>query len=340
MPAAGRVPRVSRRQVRIGVVGTGGVAQRHLGVLRSVPDLEVVGHVSHSPARAAAQAAQWGGQPFTTVDELLDQQRPHAVWVCVRPDGHGPIERELIQRRIPFFVEKPLSVDLATAEHIASWLAPGRPIVAVGYKLRAVDTLDRARELLVEHPPRMLHAAWHDALPPPAWWRHAAQGGGQVVEQATHVLDLARHLVGEAEVIAALGGRWPRAEAPDSDVPDVSSALLQFQTSAGRIPGLLSATSLLRGHQATELRLVCEGRIVRLSERALVVETGRATDELLTTVDPFLVEDLAFLAAVRTADPARVLCSYADALETHRLACSIRDALAAAAHADLLKRFK
>jgi predicted dehydrogenase len=314
--------------VRIGVVGTGGVAQRHLGVLRTIPGVEVVGHVSHTLARAAAQAVQWGGQPFTAVDELLERLRPDAVWVCVTPDSHGPLEWELIRRRIPFFVEKPLSVELATAEQIAGWLAPGQPVVAVGYKFRALDTLDRARELLAEHPPRMVHAVWHDSLPPPAWWRRAAQSGGQMVEQVTHLLDLARYLVGEAEVLAGLGGRWPRADAPDSDVADVSSALLRLQTAQGPIPGLVSATSLLRGHQTLELQLVCEGRVLRVSERALVIETGRETQELLSAVDPFLVEDLAFLEAVRTRDAARVLCSYADALETHRLACTIRDTMA------------
>jgi myo-inositol 2-dehydrogenase/D-chiro-inositol 1-dehydrogenase len=314
--------------VKIGVVGTGGVAQRHLGVLRTIPELEVVGHVSHVPARAEAQAAQWGGQPFTTVDELLDGQPADAVWVCVTPDRHGPLEQALIERRIPFFVEKPLSVDLATAEQIATLLGPGAPVVAVGYKFRALDTLERVRELLAQHPPRMVHAVWHGSLPPPPWWRRAAHSGGQVVEQATHVLDLARYLVGEAEVLAGLGGQWPRADAPDSDVPDVSSALLQFQTADGPIPGFLSATSLLRGSQAIELQLVCEGRVVRLSERALVVETGEETHEVLTTIDPFLVEDQAFVDAVREGDPAGVLCSYADALETHRLACAIRDALA------------
>jgi predicted dehydrogenase len=314
--------------VKIGVVGTGGVAQRHLGVLRGIADLEVVGHLSHAPTRAAAQAAQWGGQAFTTIDDLLDRQRPDAVWVCVTPDGHGPLEAKLIERQIPFFVEKPLSVDLATAEALAARLLPTSLVVAVGYKFRGLDTLDRARDLLAEHPPRMVHAVWYDSLPPPAWWRRAAHSGGQVVEQATHVLDLARCLVGEAEVLAGLAGQWPRADAPDADVPDVSAALLRFQTADGPVPGLLSATSLLRGHQAIELQLVCEGRVVRVSERALVVATGRETDELLTAVDPFLVEDLAFVEAVRAADPARVLCSYADALATHRLACAVRDALA------------
>jgi predicted dehydrogenase len=317
--------------VRIGVIGTGGVAQRHLGVLRTIPDVEVVGHLSHASARAEAQAAQWGGRPFSAVDELLDRLRPDAVWVCVTPDGHGALEWELIQRRIPFFVEKPLSVELATAEQIAGWLTPGQPVVAVGYKFRALDTLDRARALLAEHAPRMVQAVWLDSLPPPAWWRRAAQSGGQVVEQATHLLDLARYLVGEAEVLAGVGGRWSRADTTDSDVPDVSCALLRFHTAQGPIPGLVSATSLLRGHQTLELQLVCEGRVLRLSERALVIETGRETHEFLSAVDPFLVEDLAFLEAVRTGDPAHVLCSYADALETHRLACSIRETMAAQA---------
>jgi len=198
--------------MKIGMIGTGGIAQRHLGVLGTIPDLEIVGHVSHAPARAVAQAAQWGGEPFTSIEELLDRQRPEVVWVCVTPDRHGALERELVRRRLPFFVEKPLSADRATAEEIATRLTPDGPIVAVGYKLRALDTLDRARALLAERPPRMVLAAWHDSLPPPAWWRRGAQSGGQVVEQATHLLDLARHLVGEATVLAGLGGQWPRAD--------------------------------------------------------------------------------------------------------------------------------
>jgi predicted dehydrogenase len=173
----------------------------------------------------------------------------------------------------------------------------------------------------------MVLAAWHDALPPPPWWRRAAQGGGQVVEQATHLLDLARVLVGEGEVVCGLGGQWPRGDVADADVPDVSAALLRVVASDGSIPGMLSATTLLRGGQAIHLQLVCEGRVLTLSERSLVIETGREVDEMLSTADPFLVEDAAFIDAVRLGDPSRVLCDYADALTTHRLAVAVRSAL-------------
>jgi predicted dehydrogenase len=173
----------------------------------------------------------------------------------------------------------------------------------------------------------MVLGAWHDALPPPPWWRQAAKGGGQIVEQATHLVDLARYLVGEAEVVAALGNQWLRADFPDAEVPDVSSALLRFSSRDGAIPGLFSATTLLAGNQAVQLQLVCRGRVLTISDRRLLIETGRQTEEVLSTADPFQVEDENFLQAVRERDPGAVLSTYADALETHRVCCAIRDAM-------------
>jgi predicted dehydrogenase len=313
--------------VKIAFVGTGGVARRHLSVLSQLEEIEVVGHVSESVSRAEEQAAQWGGRAFSQLSEVLQVESPDAVWVCVTPDRHGALELELIDAGVPFFVEKPLSVDLPTAELVAQRLGGAALVTAVGYKFRALDTLARVRELLVERPPRMVFAAWHDALPPPEWWRQAARGGGQIVEQATHLLDLARVLVGEAEVIAGLGRRWARSDTPGSDVPDVSAAFLHFSTADGYVPGVVSATCLLRGPQAVHLQLVCQGRVLTVSERSLIVETGRDMDRVATHSDPFLAEDRAFVEAVRERNPDRVLCDYADALESHRLACAVRDAL-------------
>jgi predicted dehydrogenase len=170
----------------------------------------------------------------------------------------------------------------------------------------------------------MVVGAWHDALPPPPWWRQAARGGGQIVEQATHLVDLARYLVGEAEVVAALDGHWPRADFPDSEVPDVSSAILRFASVEGAVPGLFSATTLLAGNQAVHLQLVCQGRVLTISDKRLLIETGRQTEEVRSTADPFLVEDVNFLDAVRAQNPGAVLSTYADALRTHRVCCAIR----------------
>lgn len=308
--------------MRIAIVGSGGVADRHLGVLAQLGGLDLVGHVSGDLARAEARAGRWGGRAYAELEALLERERPEAVWLCLTPDRHGPPEEALIARAIPFFVEKPLAADLATAERIALWLRERPAITAVGYKLRALDTLPQVRDLLAERPARLVLAAWHDAMPSPPWWRTEARSGGQVVEQATHLVDLARLLVGEADVVEALASRRPRAAAPEADVADVSAALLRF---AGHVPGVLTTTCLLAGKQAAHLQLVCDGRVVTVGERTLRIETGADTREVPVRADPFLEEDRHFVEAVRTGDPTRVLCTYADALETHRLCCAIRD---------------
>jgi myo-inositol 2-dehydrogenase / D-chiro-inositol 1-dehydrogenase len=301
--------------VRVAVLGSGGVAGRHLGVLAQIDGVEVVGHLSTAPARASAQAARWGGRAYSDLLELLDRERPEAAWVCVTPDRHGQVEEALVERQVPFFVEKPLSVDLATAERIAGRLAERPLVTAVGYKFRALDTLPRLRELLAERPARLLLASWHDATPSPTWWRDPARSGGQVIEQATHLVDLARVLVGEGEVLSsALAAR--RA---DTGLAQVSAALLRF----GDAPAVLTAACLLEGKQSAQLQLVCEGRVLTQHEHGLLVEAGRARDDVRVFADPFRVEDQAFVRAVTDADPQQVLCDYADALRTHRLCAQI-----------------
>jgi predicted dehydrogenase len=53
---------------------------------------------------------------------------------------------------------------------------------------------------------RLVHGTWLDKVPPVAWWTDPTRSGGQVVEQAVHVLDLARVLVGEVREVTAAGG--------------------------------------------------------------------------------------------------------------------------------------
>ena len=141
--------------MRVGIVGSGGVARRHLEVLRHIEEVQLVGHLSSDAARAVAQAAEWGGSPYSDLVRLLDDAQPEAVWICVTPDRHGALELALIERRIPFFVEKPLAVDLAK---LSMWLATAardRPLSFLDHHLRPGNALVGARleELKSAAPP-------------------------------------------------------------------------------------------------------------------------------------------------------------------------------------------
>jgi predicted dehydrogenase len=143
------------------------------------------------------------------------------------------------------------------------------------------------------------------------------------VEQATHLVDLARVLLGEPRVLAATLAQRVRPAYPNWSAAQVTAALLKFPNS---VAATLTATCLLEGPLAIQLQLVCEGRALTITERTLRVDTGGHTEEFPVTVDPFAVEDSCFLEAVREANPRAVLCDYADALASHRVAFAILSA--------------
>lgn len=305
----------------VAMIGAGGFARRHLEVLETIEDVAVVGHQARRREAAEAQARRFGGQAFDAIDAMLDACRPDAVWIVLPPGAHGPPEDALLERGIPFFVEKPLSAGREPAARIADAVRRRGLITAVGYHWRALDVFEEAREALSGREVRMVRGAWHGPTPPPPWWTQRSQSGGQIVEQATHVLDLARVLLGEADVVAALAPVVERADWPSSDVAPASAALLRYRS--GPV-GVFSATCALAGPAEIELELYAEGRRIEMDQQHLRIDDGRTTRVVAVQNDPVEREDRAFLEALRTGDPGRVIASYADAMATHELTLAIQ----------------
>ena len=328
--------------VRVAIIGPGFIAQRHLEVLSREPGVELVGILGRREGAAEGDAAHFGGRPYHELERMLDAERPDAAWICVPPDQHGALELALVERGIHLFVEKPLAADLATPLRVERAIADAGVIAGVAYHWRAMDTLREVEEVIAANPVRLLTGHWHDSLPGPAWWRDERRGGGQMVEQATHLVDLSRRLLGEASVVAATADRHDHPEHPEMTVPDVSTAILRYD--AGPV-GAFTATCILGGTSAQEVRLFADHLAITIRQQGVLYEDARtkavtatdgftgsrlwgvtATRYVPTGNDPFRDENRAFLDAIRHGDPARLFSSYADAVRTHRLTCSIREA--------------
>jgi predicted dehydrogenase len=309
--------------MKIAFIGAGWVAGQHLQYLVGEPNIEVVGHVSPIQAERETAVKHWGGRGYSDTATLLQHETVDAVWICVPPHQHGDIERQLLARKIPMFIEKPLSADRATAVELATLIEQSGLVVAVGYHWRAVGALNAVKASLAQNPARMVTGRWHDATPPPAWWRKQATSGGQMVEQATHVIDLARTLLGDASVKAASASQQPRVAFPDMDVDVVSAALLQFPN---HVPGVFSATCLLGGAADVDVQLYCEGLLITITRESVIFDDGKTKREEPFGINPFLTEDRAFIQAILTGDKSLLYCSYADALVTHQLCHNILEA--------------
>ncbi|WP_349236458.1 Gfo/Idh/MocA family oxidoreductase [Devosia sp. MC521] len=310
-------------KTRVGFIGVGGIAQRHLGVLESLPDVELVGFADPDFNRAVDASSRYGARAYGDHDALLADLTLDAVYICIPPFAHGAVERAVIARRLPFFVEKPISLEIGIAEQLAAEIAAAELITAVGYHWRYLDTVDETRRILSERPAQLLSGYWLDQTPPPEWWWHADKSGGQMVEQATHIFDLARYLVGDVTSVYGLAGHTARSDFPGLDVPTVSTASLKF--ASGAIANF-SSTCLLRWGHRVGLHLFGDGIAVELTDHDIMVDVGAGRPVRHAEGDPVWREDRDFIDAVR-GGTNRIRCSYSEALKTHRIALAITESV-------------
>jgi predicted dehydrogenase len=301
--------------VRVGFIGVGGIAGAHLrGLSQMKEDVELVAFCDVDSARVQAAVGTYGGAAFTDWRAMLDAVALDAAYICVPPHAHVGQEQELAARQIPFFVEKPLSNSLEQAVEIGEAVSRNNVITSVGYHWRYMTYTRLARERLDGKTIGMALGYWMGGMPGVAWWRRIDQSGGQMVEQTTHVVDLARYLCGEiVEVYAAMETR-ALVDVENFTATDVGTMTVKF---SGGAVGAISNTCLLKGFgYTTGLHVVTPEIVVEVDGGQFrSIEKGR--DEIVKGGNnPYMEEDEAFIRAVQSGDDTAILSPYRDAIRT------------------------
>ena len=310
--------------IRVAMVGAGGMGRLHLGNLLRHDDVEIAGVCDERVAAAAEMAASCGAKAYAGTEELLSSERVDAAYVCVPPFAHGPVERALAAAGVSLFIEKPVAADPATGLSVLDAVKAAGVITSVGYHWRYADPTRWAAEAIGDS--RVLLAAgwWLGTTPGVGWWRRSAGSGGQVTEQATHIVDLARLLLGEVVSVQADQASLLISERyPDADIPDVGTALLRFESGA---LGVLSNTCSLDHGSTVGLDVFADTVVLQVRSGTLVEERRGDVRTRHGGGSPMEREDEAFLAAVRTKDRSGIQSTYEDALATLAVTHAIKQA--------------
>lgn len=262
--------------LRVGFIGVGGIAQRHLTYCQQREDVEIVGHADSVFDRAVKAAAEFGGQAYDRYEALYAAERPQALVICTPPFAHGDIEEAACERGIPFFVEKPVAVNMDLALRVQRAVERSGVATQVGYMYRFAEPVRKVKELLGQHQTAMVQAHYYmPGLPPPDWWPSLARGGGQLIEQATHMLDLGRFLAGEVVAVQGKATRtrdwtpppgWEKPEgmlayAADFDIPDTTALILEYESGA---LGTLSCSLVPQAKWDNGFKVVADGLLVTI----------------------------------------------------------------------------
>lgn len=298
--------------VRIGFIGTGGIANHHLNILPQIERAQLVAFADVVAERAQAAAARFKGHAYTDYRQMLDAEQLDAVYICLPPFAHGDPEHAVIEHRCHLFVEKPLSTSLAVAQDIAERIERAGLISCVGYNWRYLDLTDKAQEVLAGRRPALGIGYWIGGTPGVPWWRVKAQSGGQTVEQTTHIFDIARYLMGDVTAVYGAASKGLVTDLPGYDVEDASTVSLTFAN--GAVATILSSCIADQGYGA-ELHIITRGLTVKLRGDLTIEEPGKTTI-YKQGVNPYRRESELFLAAVETGDPSAIRSPYHEGVKT------------------------
>jgi predicted dehydrogenase len=303
--------------LRLGFIGVGGIAQRHLGNAAARKDVQIVGHADIRIERAQEAAGKYGGQACDHCTKLLEAEKPQAVVICTSPDAHGDIEEACAERQVPFFVEKPIAVSLELAARAKRAVDASGITTQVGYMYRFSKGVLKVKELLSTRKVAMVQQHFYmPGLPDRDWWPFIERSGGQLTEQSTHMLDLGRFLCGEVVSVSARTTRahdWtPRPDSPRPGgllwvadpftIPDTTAMTMQYASGA---LGTLSCSMVPGTAWDAGFRIVADGLIVTI-DGGNVSWRGQETGSLEAGENwpSYVLYD--FLDAVIEGRPAKV----------------------------------
>jgi predicted dehydrogenase/threonine dehydrogenase-like Zn-dependent dehydrogenase len=250
----------------IACIGAGNYASRILLPAFAASGARLRGIASNRGVSAAQCGRKFGFERATTdAAALIAADDVDAVVIATRHDSHAAYVVQALHSGKHVLVEKPLAIRLEQVEAIvAAWEVAGigarRPQLLVGFNRRFAPQAQRMRALLaaVREPKILIATVNAGAVPAGHWTQDPAVGGGRIIGEACHFIDLLRFLVGQPIVdaaVVALGGSGTARE---------ENATLSLKFADG---SLGTVHYLSNGHRAfpkERIEVFCAGRVLQL----------------------------------------------------------------------------
>ncbi len=244
---------MNKRKLKVGVVGFGKMGLLHAGIVNAM-----------SISKLTAVADNAGGvldtfkeiKPDLSIYEdferMIGSEPMDAVFITSPTHLHVPMAMRCLERRIPFFVEKPLALKSSDASQLADAIRR-RPLTnMVGYMARHIDTFVKAREILRSHVlGRLIHLRStmyvSQLFKAGKGWRYERRtsGGGVLITQNSHLIDLLQWLFGPISGVSGHVKSWY-----SKDVEDFAHAQFEF---ASGLTGYMDTSWSIRHYRSVDL---------------------------------------------------------------------------------------
>ncbi len=174
----------------------------HLAILGAHPDVKVVGVADTSKIVTDVLEKYSGFECFSDYKKMLDKTNPEAVFVAAPTKFHGTIVKELLEKGIHVFVEKPFCLNVREGEELVNLAKQRKVVNQVGYHNKFIGTFEEAKRVLESGALGDIQHFLGEAYGPvvvrkkqETWRSKPEEGGGCLLDYASHVIDLLNYLV-------------------------------------------------------------------------------------------------------------------------------------------------
>ena len=255
--------------IRVAVIGCGNHSRGALQPnLARLPHFDYVAACDLDAVAAADCARRFGATAsFTDYRAMLDEVRPEAVVVCGPPALHLEAGLEVVRRGIHLFTEKPSAPDVEGAAALARAADEAKVVGMVGFFWRHTEALHKLADLVADRSfgdPLLFDGEYLSPGPRVPLWGSPSVASTFLADQAIHVVDATRFLMGEVAEVSARSTEGPEGAAG-------YAVVLRF---ASGVSGSLAVTSFTNAFTSRLVVHGSAGRSVEAVESDLVRVIG------------------------------------------------------------------
>ena len=278
--------RKAEKSIVLGVIGAGGYVPAML-----LPHFKTEGVDFRSIATASGISAHDVGKRFgfayavSSAEEVLDDADVNLVVVGTRHDLHAELARKALERDKHVFVEKPLALDDEQLESVLEAAASSNGKLMVGFNRRFSPLAQRAKEFFAgrETPLSILYRVNAGRIPKEHWTQDAQEGGGRIVGEVCHFIDLMQFFTGSAPVLVFAES----VSAKSSKIVDADSVFITVRFADGSNGSIAYLSEGDKALAKERVEIFGVGRVFVLDDfrRATLYKDGREEQVTLKAQD-------------------------------------------------------
>lgn len=264
--------------MKVGIVGCGGIAGVHAESIKVLKKNIISAFADSRKERAEAFAEKYGGTAYQSLEEMLEKENLDVLHICTPHYLHVPMTVRALAKGIHVYQEKPAAISKEQYRELCRAAQEGCARLAISYQNRYNPCVQKAKELLDTGTAGQIlggraFVTWcrEEAYYKDSGWRGslAAEGGGCLMNQAVHTLDLLTELMGTPlEVEAKITNHHLKDVI---EVEDTVEAYITYSTSKGICHGNFYATTAFCTDSAPLIEIVCEKMTLRIEDPDLTL---------------------------------------------------------------------